>query len=109
MDFFTAITIFMVLVIFILWKMFVLIPMREVGLLERLGKFKKQLNPGFHLLIPFIDRVSYRHEMREQVLDIPSQSCITRDNVQVEVDGVVYLKVMERRSQLKYLKVKHTK
>jgi regulator of protease activity HflC (stomatin/prohibitin superfamily) len=88
-------TLLLLLVIFIIWKMFIVISMREVGILERLGKFKKVLEPGFHFLIPFIDRVAYRHEMREQVLDIPSQSCITRDNVQVEVDGVVYLRVMD--------------
>ncbi len=88
-------TIALLVVIFIIWKMFIVISMREVGILERLGKFNKVLEPGFHFLIPFIDRVAYRHEMREEVLDIPSQSCITRDNVQVEVDGVVYLRVMD--------------
>ncbi|MDP6700955.1 MAG: stomatin-like protein, partial [Candidatus Latescibacteria bacterium] len=50
---------------------------------------------GFHFLIPFFDRIAYRHEMREQVIDIPSQSCITRDNIQVEVDGLVYLQVLD--------------
>ena len=89
------ITILFLVVVFILWKTITIIPMREAGILERLGKFKKRLEPGFHVLIPFIDRIAYRHEMREQVLDIPSQSCITRDNVQVEVDGVVYMKVMD--------------
>lgn len=91
----TAITIIFLVIMLILWKTMVIIPMRETALLERLGKFKKRLTPGFHVLIPFIDRIAYRHEMREQVLDIPSQSCITRDNVQVEVDGVVYMQVMD--------------
>lgn len=91
----TAITVFFIVVGIILWKTVLILPMREAGILERLGKFKKRLDPGFHILIPFFDRVAYRHEMREQVLDIPSQSCITRDNVQVEVDGLVYLKVMD--------------
>jgi len=95
MEFLFVLTILAIVVLFIIWKMVVVVSMREVALLERLGKFKKQLNPGFHILIPFIDRIAYRHEMREQVLDIPSQSCITRDNVQVEVDGVVYIKVMD--------------
>jgi regulator of protease activity HflC (stomatin/prohibitin superfamily) len=75
--------------------MIIIVPMRESAILERLGKFQKKLEPGFYFLIPFVDKVAYLHEMREQVLDIPSQSCITRDNVQVEVDGVVYLKVMD--------------
>lgn len=92
---FDILTIALLVIIFVLWKMFIVISMREVGILERLGKFKKVLEPGFHFLIPFVDRVAYKHEMREQVLDIPSQSCITRDNVQVEVDGVVYLRVMD--------------
>jgi len=92
---FTGFTIAVLVILFILWRTMVIIPMREAGILERLGKFKKRLDPGFHVLVPFIDRVAYRHEMREQVLDIPSQSCITRDNVQVEVDGIVYLKVMD--------------
>ncbi|MCP4135343.1 MAG: paraslipin [bacterium] len=92
---FLGITLFLLFILMIMWKMMLVVSMREVVILERLGKFKAKLDPGFHFLIPFIDRVAYRHEMREQVLDIPSQSCITRDNVQVEVDGVVYLKVMD--------------
>ncbi len=83
------------LALFIIWKMFIIIPMREASLKERVGKFAGMLLPGFHFLIPFVDRVAYRHEMREQVIDVPPQVCITRDNVQVEVDGVVYFKVMD--------------
>ena len=64
-------------------------------MVERLGKFKSVLAPGFHFLVPFFDRIAYRHEIREEVLDIPSQSCITRDNMQVDVDGIVYLKVTD--------------
>ena len=64
------ITVLFLVILFIIWKMFIVIPMREVGIKERLGKFKGRLDPGFHFLIPFIDRVAYRHEMREQVLDI---------------------------------------
>ncbi len=95
MSLFNAFTILFLVFLFIVWKMMIVIPMREAAILERFGKFQKRLNPGFHFLIPFIDRAAYRHEMREQVMDIPGQSCITRDNVQVEVDGVVYLKVMD--------------
>ncbi len=90
-----AFTILFIIMLFIIWKMVVVIPMREVGILERLGKFRKKLDPGFYFIIPFIEKIAYRQEMREQVLDIPSQSCITRDNVQVEIDGVAYLKVMD--------------
>ncbi len=73
----------------------VVVHMREAFVVERLGKFRKVLHPGFHFLIPLLDRIAYRHETREQVLDIPSQSCISKDNTQIEVDGLVYLKVMD--------------
>ena len=92
---FTVFTALVLVALFVLWKMCVVVPMREACVKERLGKFAGVLSPGLHLLIPFIDRVAYRHEMREQVLDIPEQSCITRDNIQVDVDGLVYLKVMD--------------
>lgn len=73
----------------------VVIPTREVGVLERLGKFLKAMDPGLHFIVPFFDSISYRHEMREQVLEVPPQNCITKDNIQVEVDGVIYLKVWD--------------
>ena len=76
-------------------KTLVIIPMRENCVVERLGKFRAVLAPGIHVLIPFFDRIAYRQEMREQVLDIPGQGCITQDNIQVEIDGLVYLKVMD--------------
>jgi regulator of protease activity HflC (stomatin/prohibitin superfamily) len=82
---------------FFVWKTVIIVPMREMCIVERLGKFREVLVPGFHFLIPFFDRVAYRHETREQVIDIPSQSCITRDNIQVEVDGLVYLQVMDAK------------
>jgi regulator of protease activity HflC (stomatin/prohibitin superfamily) len=69
--------------------------MRQHCLLERLGNFRAVLEPGLHIVIPFIDRIAYQQEIREQVLDIAAQSCITRDNIQVSVDGLVYLKVMD--------------
>tara|TARA_R110001599_G_scaffold1889_3_gene9591 strand:+ start:55622 stop:56488 length:867 start_codon:yes stop_codon:yes gene_type:complete len=71
------------------------VEMREEVIQERLGKFKKNLKPGFHFLVPFVDRPAYRREMREQVLDVPSQTCITKDNIEVAVDGLVYIKVMD--------------
>ena len=91
----TLATILFLFFLFILWKMFIVVPMREAVIKERLGSFGGVLTPGLHFLVPFIDRIAYRHEMREQVVDIPPQFCVTRDNVQVEVDGLVYLKVMD--------------
>jgi regulator of protease activity HflC (stomatin/prohibitin superfamily) len=95
MTFATLVTILFLFFLFILWKMFIVVPMREAVIKERLGSFSGVLTPGLHFLVPFIDRIAYRHEMREQVVDIPPQFCVTRDNVQVEVDGLVYLKVMD--------------
>jgi regulator of protease activity HflC (stomatin/prohibitin superfamily) len=82
-------------ILFVLRNTIVIVPMRESIVIERLGKFRTVLSPGFHFLIPFFDNIAYRHETREQVFDIPSQSCITNDNMQVAVDGLVYLKVMD--------------
>lgn len=91
----TTLTVILLIAMFIVWQTVIIVPMREMCLVERLGKFRAVLEPGIHFLIPFFDRVAYRHEAREQVIDIPSQSCITRDNIQVEVDGLVYLKVLD--------------
>ena len=91
----TIFTVLVLLAVFVVWKLFIVVPMREAVVKERLGKFAGVLNPGFHFLIPFFDRVAYRHEIREQVIDVPEQTCITRDNIQVDVDGIVYIKVMD--------------
>jgi regulator of protease activity HflC (stomatin/prohibitin superfamily) len=95
MPLLTVFTVLVLVALFLLWKTFVIVPMREALVVERLGKFRGVLKPGFHFIIPFFDRIAYRHETREQVIDIPSQSCITRDNIQVEVDGLVYIQVMD--------------
>lgn len=81
--------------IFVVTKVFTIVEMREEVIKERLGKYNKTLKPGFHFLIPFVDRKAYHQEMREQVIDVPSQTCITKDNIEVEVDGLVYVKVMD--------------
>lgn len=91
----TSLTVLLAIFLIAIWLTVAIIPMREAAVVERLGKFRKVLEPGIHFLIPIFDRVAYRQEMREQIIDIPSQSCITRDNIQVDVDGLVYLKVMD--------------
>ena len=91
----TWFTIGLLMTLVIVVKTFTVVHQRHAYVQERLGKFAGVLTPGFHFLIPFVDRVAYRHEMREQVLDVPSQICITRDNIQVDVDGLVYLQVMD--------------
>lgn len=91
----TPILVALLVTYFILTRLFIIVEFREEVIQERLGKFKKNLKPGFHFLIPFVDRPAYRREMREQVLDVPSQTCITKDNIEVAVDGLVYIKVMD--------------
>ncbi len=91
----TITTLVLLFALFIFLKTFIIVPMREMVVKERLGKFSGVLEPGLHFMIPFFDRAAYRQEMREQVIDVPSQGCVTRDNIQVEVDGLVYLKVTD--------------
>ena len=91
----TVLLILIVLLYIIFTRLFQIVEFREEVIQERLGKYKKTLKPGFHFLIPFVDRPAYSQEMREQVIDVPSQTCITQDNIEVTVDGLVYLKVMD--------------
>jgi regulator of protease activity HflC (stomatin/prohibitin superfamily) len=89
------ITISLLVLGFFLYNLILIVPMRERSVIERLGKFRATLEPGIHVLIPFVDRVAYRHETREQCLNVPHQSCISRDNIQIDVDGLLYIKVMD--------------
>jgi regulator of protease activity HflC (stomatin/prohibitin superfamily) len=82
------------LVLFVLFKTAVVVPQQSAFVVERLGRYHATLDAGFHLLWPFFDVIRYRHSLKEQALDIPAQVCITRDNVQVGVDGILYLKVL---------------
>lgn len=92
---FTVLTYLLLFALFIVYKMVIIVGMREACVIERLGKFHGVFMPGFHFVIPFFDRIAYRHDTREEVLDIPSQACISKDNIQIEVDGLIYLKVMD--------------
>lgn len=83
-----------VLVIIVIAKTAVVVPQQSAYIVERLGKYSSTLGAGFHMLFPFIDIIRYRHSLKETAIDIPAQICITRDNVQVSVDGVLYLKVL---------------
>jgi regulator of protease activity HflC (stomatin/prohibitin superfamily) len=81
-------------VVLIIAKTAVVVPQQNAYVVERLGKYHATLGAGFHILFPFIDVVRYRHSLKETAVDIPEQVCITRDNVQVHVDGVIYLQVL---------------
>jgi regulator of protease activity HflC (stomatin/prohibitin superfamily) len=84
-----------VVVVVVLWKTAVVVPQQSAYVVERLGRYSGTLDAGFHILFPFLDAIRYRHSLKEQAVDIAEQTCITRDNVQVAVDGVLYLKVMD--------------
>ncbi|HSL20835.1 MAG TPA: stomatin-like protein [Vicinamibacterales bacterium] len=81
-------------VLIVIAKTAVVVPQQSAYVVERLGRFHATLGAGFHVLMPFIDAIRYRHSLKEQAADIPAQVCITRDNVQVGVDGILYLKVL---------------
>jgi len=89
-----ALVITLVIVI-VLFKTAVVVPQQNAFVVERLGKFNRKLDAGFHILFPFLDRVAYRHTLKEQAVDIAEQVCITNDNVQVGVDGVLYMQVLD--------------
>ncbi|NOT23997.1 MAG: paraslipin [Nitrospiraceae bacterium] len=82
------------LVLVVIAKTAVVVPQQSAYVVERLGKYAATLDAGFHILVPFIDRIRYKHSLKETAIDIPEQVCITRDNVQVSVDGILYLKVL---------------
>ena len=72
----------------------VVVPQQSAYVVERLGRYHATLSAGFHILLPFVDNIRYRHSLKEMAIDIPAQVCITRDNVQVGVDGILYLKIL---------------
>ncbi len=91
----TALISITILVLVVLYKGALIVPQKTAVIVERLGKFSRTLDAGFHILIPFIDRAAYKFTLKEQVVDIPAQVCITNDNVSVEVDGIIYLEVQD--------------
>src|SRR5688572_4828413 len=83
-----------ILVLIVIAKTAIVVPQQSAYVVERLGRYSGTLQAGFHVLLPFVDTIRYRHSLKEMAVDIPAQVCITRDNVQVGVDGVLYLKVL---------------
>src|SRR5512140_795156 len=84
-----------IFVLFVVVKTAVVVPQQNAFVVERLGRFSAVLDAGFHILMPFFDVIRYKHTLKEQAVDIPEQICITKDNVQVGVDGILYLKVLD--------------
>ena len=86
---------FTAVVVIAIFKGARVVPQRNAYVVERLGKYSRTLDAGFHVLIPFLDSVVARHSLKEQVIDVPSQMCITRDNIAIEIDGVLFLQVLD--------------
>jgi len=83
------------IVLIVVARTVVVVPQQSAYVVERLGRYRSTLRAGFHILLPFIDAIRYRHSLKEIAVDIPAQVCITRDNVQVGVDGILYMKVLD--------------
>lgn len=95
-DFGTIVLIALILLALIaFFKTIRIVPQRSAFIVERLGKYRATLEAGFHVLTPFVDKVAYRHTLKEQAVDVPPQTCITQDNISVEVDGILYLQVID--------------
>ncbi|MHC4151320.1 MAG: SPFH domain-containing protein [Planctomycetota bacterium] len=94
-----AFTIILVIIIFfgliIFFKTIRIVPQKMAFIIERLGKYSTTLEAGFHILAPFLDKVAYKHTLKEQAIDVPAQQCITKDNIAVEVDGILYMQVVD--------------
>ncbi|MBT7958539.1 MAG: paraslipin [Akkermansiaceae bacterium] len=86
-----------ILVVVTLVKTARIVPQRQAFVIERLGKYSRTLSAGFHVLFPFIDRVAYKHSLKEVAIDVPSQMCITKDNIAIEIDGVLYMQVLDAK------------
>ncbi|KFZ29712.1 MULTISPECIES: SPFH domain-containing protein [Pseudidiomarina] len=86
---------FALAVIIVIFKTARIVPQRTNFVIERLGRYSRTLDSGFHLLIPFIDKVAYQHTLKEEVIDVERQACVTRDNIQVGINGVLYIQVVD--------------
>ena len=91
---FIVVVLVAIMALIVIAKTAIVVPQQSAFVVERLGRYSGTLDAGFHILLPFIDVVRYRHSLKEAAIDIPAQVCITRDNVQVGVDGVLYLKIL---------------
>ena len=94
MEMLVGVGVLVAFVIVVLFKTAVVVPQRSEFVIERLGKYRTSLSAGFHILIPFFDKIAYKRILKEEPIDIPAQTCITSDNVTMEVDGVLYLQVV---------------
>jgi regulator of protease activity HflC (stomatin/prohibitin superfamily) len=92
-----ALGVILLLVVVVLLKTAVIVPQRSEYVIERLGKYRSTLEAGFHILLPFLDKIAYRRNLKEEPIDISAQTCITADNVTLSVDGILYLQVVNSK------------
>lgn len=96
MDFFTAFFLFFgFILVLTIWKGVKIVPQQQAWIIEKLGKFDRKLEPGLNILIPYIEKVAYKHTLKEAALDVHEQSTITRDNVTLVMDGVIYVRIVD--------------
>ena len=98
MDFPTILSLIILMIVVVaVVKTAQIVPQRSAYVVERLGRFHSVLDAGFHLMIPFVDKVAYKHTLKEEAIDVPQQACVTKDNIQIHVDGVIYMQVIDPR------------
>lgn len=97
MELLFGVVVFVVFIVVVLFKTAIVVPQRHEYVVERLGKYRTTLEAGFHILIPFLDKIAYRRNLKEEPVDIGGQTCITADNVTLEVDGIMYIQVVNSR------------
>ena len=84
-----------IVILIIFAKTITIVPQKSAYIIERLGKYRTTLQAGFHILLPFIDKIAHKQSLKEQALDVPPQTCITQDNIAVEVDGILYIQIID--------------
>lgn len=97
MELLFGVIVFVVFIVVVLLKTAIVVPQRHEYVVERLGKYRTTLEAGFHILVPFLDKIAYRRNLKEEPVDIGGQTCITADNVTLEVDGIMYIQVVNSR------------
>ncbi len=85
----------LIIVIIAFYKTIIIVPQRSANVVERLGRYSRTLESGFYILIPFLDKISYKRSLKEEALDVSQQTCITKDNVSIGVDGILYIQVID--------------
>src|SRR5438552_16685062 len=93
----TTATFLVAMIIVVLFEGIRIVPQQNAWVVERLGKFHRVLEPGLEIIMPFVDRIAYKHSLKEVPLDVPEQVCITKDNTQLAVDGIIYFQVVDPR------------